>query len=184
MLWAAQPARSTRAVRRRRGGGVRSPIGRRSVSMSVRGSMPDTDRGKDRRLPAAAGKWSSAAPNGAADRAACGQGRVAIQVRRCEHDVRHPKPKSPPQDRAIGQGALGGHATSLLFRRTSVRQAGSEGELGAGGHNAGIFLQRARSARGCLGQFEQQLLRFCRLPRLDRVVPLCAAENYGGGVMT
>jgi hypothetical protein len=32
------------------------PIGRRSVSMSVRGSMPDTDRGKDRRLPAAAGK--------------------------------------------------------------------------------------------------------------------------------
>jgi hypothetical protein len=75
------------------------PIGWRSVSMSVRGSMPDTDRGKDRRLPAAAGKWSSAAPNGAAaaltERAQILHpivGRVAIQVRRCEHDARHPKP--------------------------------------------------------------------------------------------
>jgi hypothetical protein len=28
-----------------------------------------------------------------------------------------------------------------------LRQAGSEGELGAGGHNAGIFLQRARRNR-------------------------------------
>ena len=57
--------------------------------------------------------------------------------------------EAPPQGRASGQAALGGPATSLLFRRTSVRQAGSEGELGAGGHNAGIFLQRARSGRGC-----------------------------------
>jgi hypothetical protein len=64
----------------------------------------------------------------------CWSGRypgAPLRARRASSET-----ESPPPDRAIGQGALGGPATSLLFRRTSVRQAGTEGELGAGGHNA------------------------------------------------
>ena len=43
-----------------------------SVSDVARRSRPGTDRGRNRRLPSAGGKRSSAAPNGAADRAAGG----------------------------------------------------------------------------------------------------------------
>ena len=75
-------------------------------------------------------------------------GRIAVQVRRCEHDARHPKP------RCLHKVGPAGRPSSTIppCRRLLVEPAapvGSEGGQGVVGHNVGIFLQRARSGRGC-----------------------------------
>src|SRR5690349_9253446 len=53
---------------------ARCAIERPAVSLSVRRSMLDMDRGRDRRMLDAAGMCSGAAPDGAAGQAACGSG--------------------------------------------------------------------------------------------------------------